>query len=114
MNKELKINNKDDDEEEEDNFKKLSYIEIDDFNNYKELDNIFSNNDNIINFIIKKEYCKLKKIFEKHSKNYEDQESKDDSLKMNLKNKMKKIFEDYLNIDTYMEIKENIIKNFNE
>ena len=27
---------------------------------------------------------------------------------------MKKIFEDYLNIDTYMEIKENIIKNFNE
>ncbi len=60
MNKELKINNKDDDEEEEDNFKKLSYIEIDDFNNYKKLDN-----DNIINFIIKKEYCKLKKIFEK-------------------------------------------------
>ena len=27
---------------------------------------------------------------------------------------MKKIFEDYLNINTYMEIKENIIKNFNE
>ena len=85
MNKELKINNKYDDKEEEDNFKKLSYIEIDDFNNYKELDNIFSNNYNIINFITKKEYCKLKKIFE-----------------------------DYLNINTYMEIKENIIKNFNE
>ena len=65
MNKELKINNKDDDEEEEDNFKKLSYIEIDDFNNYKELDNIFSNNDNIINFITKKEYCKLKKYLKK-------------------------------------------------
>ena len=27
---------------------------------------------------------------------------------------MKKKFEDYLNIDTHMEIKENIIKNFNE
>ena len=25
---------------------------------------------------------------------------------------MKKIFEDYCNIDIYMEIKENIIKNF--
>ncbi len=87
MNKELKINNKDDDEEEEDIFKKLSYIEIDDFNNYKELDNIFSNNDNIINFITKKEYCKLKKIFEKNSKNDEEQEIKDDSLKMKLKTK---------------------------
>ena len=90
MNKELKINNKDDDEEEEDNFKKLSYIEIDDFNNYKELDNIFSNNDNIINFIIKKEYCKLKKIFEKHSKNYEELENKDDNLKMKLKKQNEK------------------------
>jgi len=107
MNKELKINNKDDDddeeeeEEDEDNFKKPSYMEIEDFNNYKELDKIFSNNDNIINFITKKEYCKLKRKFEKNSENYEEQESQDDGLKIKLKNKMKKIIEDYLNIDIY-------------
>ena len=32
---------------------------------------------------------------------------------MKLKNKMKKLIEDYFNIDTYIEMKEKIIKNFN-
>ena len=124
MSKELKFKNKDDEEDkeeeeeeeedEEDNEKRPDYMEKDDYDDYKELKNIADkNNDNIISFLSKKDYCKLKKIFENNVDNYDEENSKDDGLKVKLKNKMKKIIEDYFNIEKYMELKNTIIKDFN-
>ena len=125
MKKEFKIKNiidddeedneeeEEEEEEEENDIKKPFNMKEKDFNNYLELKSISKFNDNIIEFLNKKEYCKLKKIFKNYSSNYEEKKNNDNDLKKKLETKMMKTIGDYFYLDNYLSMKESIINKFN-
>ena len=108
-------NEEEEEEEDEEEYdaKMPNFMKKEDFNNYLELKSISKFNDNIIEFLNKKEYCKLKKIFEKYSKNFDEKKNNDNGFKKKLKFKMMKTIEDYFYLDDYLSMKELIITKFN-
>ena len=111
-NKEEDDEEEEEEEEEEDNKKNPSYMNDEEFKNYKELEKLASKKKNIINYLTKREYYKLSKKFDQNKDNYVKKVDKDDVLEEKLKKKMRLVIEDYFNIEDYSAMKINIIKDF--
>ena len=100
-------------EEEENENERPSYMKKEDFIDYNELKEKVGKNDDFTNFLTKKDYCKLKKIFKKN-KNSKNKNNSNNNITIEnlLSNKMKKVIDDFFLIDTYIEMKSKIISDF--
>ena len=128
MNKDFEINikikNKESDEENEeeeeneDEEKKEedkipSFMEKEEFENFKQLKNIANKKSYILNFMKVKQYYNLSKIFKKYKSNYKIKKEENEGLEEMIKSKMKNIIEDYYNIGKYEGMIPKIISDFN-
>jgi len=107
--KKIKINSKEESDDDLDNKKIVKKMKKKDIENYDTLKNRFNNNANFNIFISKTNYLQLKHIFKKNKNNYQIIKEKDKENLIDLiKNKMKKVIDDYLNINKYIGIEKDV------
>ena len=107
--KKIKINIEEESDDDKDNKKIVKKMKMKDIENYDTLNNRFSNNANFNTFISKINYLQLKDIFKKNKNNYQIiKENDKENLIDLIRNKMKKIIDDYLNINKYIGIEKDV------
>ena len=99
-------------EEEEKKNKKPSNMKKKDFEDYKLIKEKVDKNDEFNNFLSSKEYCKLKKIFDKKKDRIITNTTNNITIEKLLRDKMKKVIEEFFLIDDYIEMKSKIIAEF--
>ena len=99
------------DEEEKEN-EIPSYMDEEDFEDYKKLKEKVNKNDEFKNFITTKEYCKLKKIFKKNKNKKINNNNDNATIEKLLSDKMKKVIDEFFLIDSYVELQNKIITLF--
>ena len=98
-------------EEEEEN-EIPSYMDEEDWEDYKQLKEKINKNDEFKNFITTKEYCKLKKIFNKNKNKKISNNNSSTTLEKLLSDKMKKVLDEFFFIDNYIDMQSKIISLF--
>ena len=102
----------DEEKEEEKEIEIPEYMDEEEFKDYKELKEKVNINDEFKNFLTTKEYHKLQKIFKKNKKNNFISQNDNRTIEYLLREKMKKVLEEFFYLDYYIQMQSKIISEF--